>query len=127
MAYKVSLELNDGIVQAVVTGQRDPNNTVSDGSRSWSEIIEFVKSANATKLLIISKLQGELNLVKSVNIVNNFKKLGLPENLKVAFLETNQEAWSSNSFAASKAYQNGYYIKIFNEKDEAVSWLKKSF
>lgn len=127
MAYEVSIEMNDGIAQAVVTGQRDPNNTVSDGSRSWSEIIEFVKSANAAKLLIISKLQGELNLVKSVNIVNNFRKLGLPENLKVAFLETNKEAWSSNSFAASKAYQNGYYIKIFNEKEEAISWLKKSF
>ncbi len=123
MAYKVNFEKTHDIVKIEVTGKRHPKTVVADGSNAWAEIINYIKKEQSEKVLVVSKLEGPLNLVKSLNVVDSFKHLGLPSDIKVAYVETNKDAWSSNSFAASKAYQNGYFIKIFREEVMALNWL----
>ncbi len=120
--YEVKFKDKDLYTEVFVSGERTSSQRIK-GSKAWAEIAAYCNDHEVKKLLIISKLKGSISATSSYHISNSLEYFGLNKDIKISFVELGKQSLEMNSISSRYSRQRGYEIRVFDNVEDAVSWL----
>lgn len=120
---KTTFFISNDVIYGIASGVLNTH----DMMRQTKELIKKGKEENIRRFLFDHRsVKLDLNEIHAFHFSNQLKELGLNEDDKIAVLLPSNpffDQWYS-SFETSSVFQ-GNKIKIFNDEDAAVQWLKQ--
>ncbi len=120
--YEVFFTEEGNFTKVVVTGERKSHQDI-DGALAWFKIAQYCDEHQTKKLLVVSKLTGSISQMSSYDVSRSLEQFGVKKHIKIAFVDTLNEAFNANSFSVKFTKGNGYDIELFAEETNAISWL----
>lgn len=120
--YRLELEYEAPLLRARVTGGHDTGLAVS--RHYWLRILEEVRAHGASQLLVLDGMQGEV--MDDDDLRRFFDALegqGL-DRVRLAYVEGRADQIPRTEYAELMARERGYEVRIFNNENDAVVWLR---
>lgn len=121
--YSIKFNTTDDYTEVIISGMRRSGMEKSDGADGWISVANYCNENKVEKLLLISKLAGRLPEISSYDISSSLHHFGLKIGLKIAFVDSVIETYNINNFVSRFPRNQGYNIKVFNNKNQALNWL----
>jgi hypothetical protein len=117
--YQLSISVNDGIVEIVITGEVTKNSI----DRLHADVITIVKGKNAKAVLCdISALKGRYDEYAAAY----FRTRSIPQDVRTlpsAIVDLSENA-AFQSFYETTSANAGHLLKWFTDIETARTWLK---
>ena len=120
--YRLQLEYEAPLLRARVIGGHDTGLAVS--REYWLRILQEVRACGASQLLVVDAMQGEV--LGDDDLRRFFDALvgqGL-EGVRLAYVEGRADQIPRVEHAELMARELGYDVRVFNNHDDAVVWLR---
>lgn len=122
VGYRLELEYQAPLLRATVTGGHDTGLAVS--REYWLRILQEVRDRGASQLLVLDGMQGEVmgddDLRRFFDAVEG---KGL-DRVRLAYVEGRADQIPRMEYAELMARERGYDVRIFNNQNDAVVWLR---
>lgn len=123
MSYNITVKEKGNHIRVEVTGKRIPGKEVEDAGIIWSQVSEICRTKNIDKILLVSKVTGPLSFLASFNIAATPKDYGWSHRLRLAAVILDEEARKGYLFSETVGVNRGYIVKIFDNEQDAKTWL----
>ena len=123
MEYGLIIEEKRDHIRFEVSGKRRQGKKLEQMIPIWSQVITLCKEKEIFKILAIFKLEGEITVLDSVDIVSNSEKFNWDKRIALAVVETNIDSRKGNLFTETYAVNRGYNMKVFEDEKSALKWL----
>ena len=120
--YRLEFEFEPPRLCARIVGGRDTGLAVS--SAYWLRIAEELRAVDASELLVIDGLQGEV--MTDADLERFFALIdgsGL-ERARIAYVEARMDQMPRIEYAELMARERGYTIRMFSNEADAAIWLR---
>lgn len=120
--YRLELEYEAPLLRARVTGGHDTGLSVS--CAYWLQILQAVRDRGATQVLVLDGMQGEV--MGDDDLRRFFDAIagkGLDQ-VRLAYVEGRADQIPRIEYAELMARERGYDVRIFNNQNDAVVWLR---
>ena len=125
--YKISITKESLYTQVTVDGRWTTFELhIRSATKVWMEIADYCNDNKTMKLLVVSKIEGVLSQISSYDITMSMEDIGLRKDIKISYVDMNKQSFKVNSFSANYMRNIGYDIEMFNNEDDAISWLFQS-
>ena len=125
MPYKVNIEEKEDHIRVVISGEWTKGNEAEEVISAWSQVVEICHMKNINNILAIGKVTGLLSPIAAYNIAKYPGDHGWSRKFKLAVVALG-ESWKSNLFAETVADNRGYTLKVFDNEQDAKTWLLES-
>jgi hypothetical protein len=125
MSYKVIIKEKEDYIRIEISGEWTIGNEAEEVISAWSQVVEICHAKNIDNILAVGKVTGHLTPMAAYDMANFPDKHGWSRKLRLAVVALG-ESWRSNLFAETVAENRGYTIKIFDNEQDAKTWLFKS-
>jgi len=125
MPYQYQITEQDGYLKIEVNGTRKGENVAEQSLTMWTEVANLCRQRHIDGILAIFHLTGRRSLVNTFDIVEGVKPLLWPE-LKIAYIDMDEENRQQNSIAETSALSHGINFRTFESIEEGQRWLKAS-
>ena len=123
MSYNVTFKENVDHLRVEISGTRTRGREVDDAIKVWSHVAEIGKAKNITHILAIIKITGFMPKIASYNIGDLAEKYGWSRSLKLAVVTKDEYSRKANLFTETVAVNRGFDVKIFDNEQDAETWL----
>ena len=123
MPYKIKIQEKSDYLRIEISGDRSPGQEASEAIEFWSQVAKLCREKNIDNVLTISTLTGRLPTLQAFEIAQSPESFGWDWRFKVAFVDLNEESRQDNLFTETVAVNRGYRAKIFDNEDDAKTWL----
>ncbi len=117
--YQLTVEQRPQYLYIYVTGEND-NYEIS--RRYWLEVAEHCRRTNSKKILIDEDIKEDASLADVYQLASELPQMGF-FGVRIAFFDRYAAHQDLNEFGELVAINRGLYGKIFNNFDEAETWL----
>ena len=125
MSYEAHMTRFPGYVRVHVRGERAPGHSVANADRVGKMIVDFCKSNDIDRILLVLELEGRLGPLDAVGIVTHAPDYGFHHGLRLAFVDLNAESYKDSLFTETVAKNRSYSMRVFDNEDDARVWLLK--
>ena len=126
MSYIMHFDEKDDFLKVEITGTRTQGNELVDAIEVLSNVNEIGKAKNIENILMILRITGHLPFMASYNIGDKAESLGWSRMFSVAAVTMDEESMKSYLFIETVAVNRGYDVKIFDNEQDAKTWLFES-
>ena len=120
--YRLELEYEPPLLRARVIGGHDTSLAVS--REYWLRILQEVRACGASQLLVVDAMQGEVLGDDDLRrFLDALAGQGL-ERVRLAYVEGRADQIPRVELAELMARELGYDVRVFNNHDDAVVWLR---
>jgi len=123
LPYEVDIQLRENHVRVYVTGERRTGDAAFEAGQAGRQIVEFCRTAEIYRVLVVLNLAGRLSAIDSYEIVDQSKEYGWDFNYRLAFVDTNENSADDVKFTETIAVNRAYAVKQFSYEAEALEWL----
>ena len=103
---------------------------VSDGDKTfdyviqlWHDIVAACREHECFKVFGVSTTSTTLKTWDAYRMSEIFDDLQIDAGFKIAWVETNPEAYQSIYFIETVLFNRGYSARVFLDEDDALRWL----
>jgi len=114
----------------VVTFEGDHIKVISDGDKDydfvlqmWTEVAAMAREQQCFNVLGLASTTTPLEAVDGYDQARLFRELEMPNNIRIAWVESNSGAVDIASFVELVLTNRGYSAKVFATEAEARTWL----
>ncbi len=125
MPYNVTIKEKEDHIRVEISGEWTIGNEAKEVISAWSQVVEICHTKNINHILAIGKVTGHLTPMAAYDMANFPDKHGWTRKLRLAVVALG-ESWRSNLFAETVADNRGYTIKVFDNEQDAKTWLFES-
>lgn len=120
--YRLEFEYTPPLLRVRVVGGIDTGLAVS--SEYWLRICDEVRATGARELLVLDAMQGEVMTPEELErFFDVIAGRGL-EQVRLAYVEGRADQFPRIEYAELMARERGYDIRMFNNENDAVVWLR---
>ncbi len=125
MPYNVTIKEKEDHIRVEISGEWTIGNEAKEVISAWSQVVELCHTKNINNILAVGKVIGHLTPMAAYDMANFPDKHGWTRKLRLAVVALG-ESWRSNLFAETVADNRGYTIKVFDNEQDAKTWLFES-
>ncbi len=92
---------------------------------AFSQVVEICHTKNINNILAVGKVTGHLTPMAAYDMANFPDKHGWRRKFRLAVVALGK-SWRSNLFAETVANNRGYTLKVFDNEQDAKTWLFES-
>ena len=114
----------------VVSFEGDHIKVISDGDKDydfvlqmWTEVAAMAREQQCFDVLGLASTTTPLEAVDGYDQARLFRELDMPNNIRIAWVESNSDAVDIASFVELVLTNRGYSAKVFATEAEARTWL----
>ncbi len=100
---------------------------MDDAIDALSKVADICRKKNINSILAIWDIPGHLSATTAFNIVEYSKKFNWDRHFKLAVVYTSNQRFTEALFIETVASNRGYVVKMFENEQEAKSWLLGSY
>jgi hypothetical protein len=126
MSYDVSITEHKDYLRVQMSGKRNSSQEPEDSIRAWTQITEACDKANLDRILVVSNITGRLETLAPLDIARSHESFGWSKHFKMAFVSFDEESWNDISFAETVGVNRGFFVKLFDNEQDAKAWLLSS-
>jgi len=123
MPYQVVIQENPDYIRAQLSGSGTPGKELKEAINIWVQIAEACRANNTDRVLAISDISGPLPTMMAYGLADAPQKWGWDRCVKVAVVSLHKERLNGSLFAETVAFNRGFSGKVFEDEQEAKSWL----
>lgn len=118
--YRISFEDRGDYLFARVEGEKD---SYEISRQFWKDIADKCAELSPKRLFIEEDIREQLpTIADTYQGASERPHMGL-SNVKIAFFDTHPEQHEQNQFGELVARNRGINVRVFIDRDEALSWL----
>ena len=118
-SYQITFEQRPQYLYVYVTGEHD---SYEISRAYWLEVAEHCRKLNCNKILIEEDIPEAVSLTEMYQLATELPQMGFL-GVRVAFFDRYAGQQELNEFGELVASNRGLYGKIFNNINEAETWL----
>ena len=126
MLHIINIEEKDGYLKVEIFGKRNLRNEAVDAIEVLSKVDKIRKAKNINNILLILRITGHFPFMASYDIGDKAGKLGWSRMFRVAAVTMDEYSMESYLFIETVAVNRGYNVKIFDNEQDAKTWLLES-
>ncbi|HFB67006.1 MAG TPA: hypothetical protein ENJ60_15845 [Aeromonadales bacterium] len=120
MPYRMEVTFEGDYVLVISEGEK----TLENITNLWKEIARLCHEVQCFKVLGIGKSDNPLSVNESFDHTDSLKKIGITNKFKVAWTDTNPEAYATLNLLEAVFRRQGIANgRIFADVHEAKKWL----
>ena len=124
MHAEVSIEVVEGRLRVEMTGDRaNSTNIDEEALEIWKRIAAQSRSAGRDRILILSRIKGELAIVSAFWIIEQASRFRFSPGTRIAWVEKGRDADRAFRFAEDVAVNRGMQARLFFDEKAAAAWL----
>lgn len=123
MEYDITFKENVDHLRLEISGTRTRGSEETDAIKSWSKVAEFCKAKNINHILAILRITGPMPPWASFQIGALAEEFGWSRKFRLAVVTLDKESMKANLFTETVAVNRGFDVKIFDNEQDAKSWL----
>jgi hypothetical protein len=119
--------------ELIITFENDYVQIISNGEKSfesslkiWTNAVKVCQKHNCFKVLGVASSTKMHTTIESYQHGALFHQINIDHKFKIAWVELNPDAISSIKFIETVLLNRGYNVKLFQDVEEAKTWLLKS-
>ena len=125
MFYELKIETEGDILSVELFGERPPKEQLNQASReAWCEISRQARDRGCSKLLIMSHARGDYPTTNAYEINSTLEACGVQRDWRIAFINTDAKSYTDIKFAETVAVNRRFNVRVFQNVDDARTWLK---
>ncbi len=124
MTYKLDFTVEGNVLKVEIFGERPKDKLNQASEEAWKEIVEVTREKSIDKLLIISHATGDYPTLNAYQINSALAEYGVQKGWKIAFVNLDKKSFEQVKFSETVAVNRGFWVGIFDNEDDARSWLK---
>ena len=126
MPYNTTFKENVDHLRVEVIGKRVQGSEVDDSIDVWTQVAEICKAKNINHILAILRITGKMPTMASFDIGSLAEKFGWSRGFRLAVVTEDEYSRKANLFTETVAVNRGFDVKIFDNENDAKSWLVDS-
>ncbi len=126
MAYKFVIQENQDHIRVEVSGDWTPGKELDDAMGVLAQVSDICRKKNINHILAIWDVPGHLPAITAFNVVEYSNRFNWDHDFKLAVVYTHHERYIDALFIETVAYNRGYRVKMFENEQEAKTWLLES-
>lgn len=119
MARKLIVSFEDDHILVISDGDKNYESAVD----MWSQVAELCREHQCFKVLGLASTTTPLEAIDGYDQGRLFRKLKIPTNIRIAWVETDSDAIDIASFIELVLTNRGYSVRVFATEADARSWL----
>jgi hypothetical protein len=126
MPHKLIFQKNPDHVRVEVSGESTPGKEMNEVVDILKQATEICHKEGIKRILAIFDVPGKLPSMAGFDFVELSNKFNWDTHFKLAVVYLHEERLISARFAETVAVNRGYMVKLFENEQEAKSWLLES-
>lgn len=126
MAYQAEIQTHPDHIRVEVSGRRAPGRTVTDAYVIGRRIVEECRKAAIERVLLVSQLTGRIPALDAYEMVTGLEDVGWSRSTKLAFVNLHADSHEDSLFTETVAVNRAYFMKVFDNEEDAREWLLDS-
>ncbi len=106
-----------------VSGDWTQGKEFDDAIGVWGQVADFCHQKGINKILSIWDVPGRLPTISGYQLVELSNKFNWDRHFKLAVVHLHEERFKDSLFVETVAANRGYLMKMFEDEQEAKSWL----
>lgn len=119
MKHELIVTFENDFVQIITKGEKSLETSLN----LWKKTIKVCKQHKCFKILGLATSLKPPSTIESYKHGNLLHDFNIDHTYKLAWIEFNPEAVASIKFLENVLFNRGFNVKLFQDVDEAKSWL----
>ena len=123
MPYECIIQENQDHLRVKVSGNSVPGKELDDAIDVLTQVADICQKKRISRILTIWDVPGHLPSIIGYNIVDFANRFNWGFNFKMAVVYCHKGRFQDALFMEKVAIHHGYKVKMFENEQEAKSWL----
>ena len=126
MTYDLTIKENSDHIRLEISGSWTPGQEAEDVKSVWIRVAGKSRVNNVCRILAIWNIPNRLPTLAAYNMTKATEEFGWSRRFKLAVVYSSGQRLQDSLFGEDIGVNRGYNIKMFNNEQDAKSWLLES-
>lgn len=123
MSLEINIQEFENYIRVDVSGSRTRGKEMEEALDLMGQIVEVCRASGIYRVLSVSSVTGQIPALDAYLIVRKPEKFGWDKNYKLAVIDLNEKSRQITLFSEDVSVNRGFKAKVFDNEEEAKTWL----